>query len=194
MERNINQVQYDVIMDNFGNVYPSGCAQQVTCEAKNVGEERIATDIAQDVCGISAVPGTVLPIGGSAVTNVLCVKLQIPGVGFIWVDKTSYDANNSQCNECCEALPTLATPANFTASNGDDQSVLNWDDVPNATAYEVEMATNSSFTGATTIYTGAVSGYTKTGLTQGTQYWFRVKATASGYNDSDLAVATATPV
>lgn len=194
MSRNINIVEYDVIKDEFGNVYPSGCAQYIPCDAVKVEEQRVATDISQDACAVVASPGDILPLSGSAVTNVLCYKLQVPNKGFVWVSKTSYDANNEQCNDCCNALTTLATPANFTASNGDDESVLNWDDVPNATGYVVEMATNSSFTGATTIYTGAVSGHTETGLTQGTQYWFRVWATASGYLDSDKAVATATPV
>lgn len=193
MERNIDVFYASVIKDETGTVYPSGCTQSISCTVEYIGQERVATALSQNSCMITEKIGDILPLAGSATPNVLTIKVKDSVRGFIWIDKTSYDARFGDCNDCCVALPTLATPASFTASNGNTQSITNWNDVPNATNYILEMATNGSFTGATTIYSGSVSGYTKTGLTNATTYYFRVHATAAGYNDSALAFTTATP-
>jgi hypothetical protein len=192
-ERNIPVFFADVIKDDTGAVYPTGCTQSISCGVEYIGQERVATALSQNSCQITEKIGDIVPLAGSATPNVLTVKVKDSIRGFIWIDKASYDARFGDCNDCCVALPTLATPASFTASNGDTQSIINWDDVPNATGYILEMATDGSFTGATIIYTGSTSGFTKTGLTNGTTYYFRVHATADGYNDSGLAFTTATP-
>jgi hypothetical protein len=92
-------------------------------------------------------------------------------------------------------LTALATPGSFIATSGDGQNVLDWADVTNATGYVVDRATNSGFTTgvALAIYSGSTSGYTDTGRTNGTQYFYRVRATGSGYADSAFATANATP-
>lgn len=192
MERNINTFTADVIRDEVG-VYVSGCSQQISCKVQYVGPERIATDIADTNCTITAQIGQILPLAGSAVPNVLTVKVKDAARGYIWIEKTSYDSGFPECNDCCVALPTLDAPESFGATNGNTLSVTSWDDMPNATNYILEMATDGSFTDAAQIYSGLVTGYTKTGLTNGTTYYFRVKSQASGYNDSEWAFTTATP-
>ena len=193
MERNINTFPASLIKDEYGNVTPSGCPVNVSCLAQNFGEERIATAMGENLCAVTSQIGSVLPLAGSAISNVLTIKLKDPVRGFIWVSKTSYDSGFPDCNDCCVALPTLATPENFVATPGDTEVVMDWDDVADADEYVLEMDTNSSFTGATEIYRGAVSAHTETGLVNGTDYFFRVKAIATGKNDSEWAFATATP-
>lgn len=193
----ISSVLLSMIKDGI-STYPSGCSQPVPCSAQFVGYAQIVTEYYQDEvnCGSVYNIGDELPSDKIVpATTVQVVKLELAGTGgnYIFPSLASYNSNWEQCNGCCTPLPTLATPTAFTASNGDTESVTNWSDVANATNYILQMANNSSFTGATQIYSGSVSGYTKTGLTNGTQYWFRVKAQADGYNDSEWAVQTATP-
>lgn len=99
-EKSIYQVQYDVIKDAAG-VYPAGCPRYISCDALKMHEERIAVDMTDGECGIEALPGDVLPLAGSATPNVLTYKLDVPGEGFVWVEKASYDTNNVECNGCC---------------------------------------------------------------------------------------------
>lgn len=87
----------------------------------------------------------------------------------------------------------LTAPTGFTATPGNTEVVLNWDDMAGADNYVLEMATLSDFTGATVIDEGTVSGYTKTGLSNGTQYYFRVKQQQTGFPDSDWSTDSATP-
>lgn len=90
--------------------------------------------------------------------------------------------------------PTLSAPSSLTATaNSSTQITLNWTAVTNATGYVVERATNSGFTtGLTSVYTGAALTYVNTGLTTATQYYYRVKATGTGYTTSGYATANAT--
>ncbi len=67
------------------------------------------------------------------------------------------------------------------------QIELAWTDTSdNETAFEIDRATNSSFTsGLTTFTVGAsVTTYQSAGLTSGTTYYYRVRATIGGSNDS----------
>jgi hypothetical protein len=89
----------------------------------------------------------------------------------------------------------LATPGSFTATQASSTQInLSWAAVTNATAYVVDRATNSGFTTGVTlaIYSGSGTSYNNTGLTASTTYYYRVRATASGYSDSAYATANAT--
>jgi len=192
MERNISTFEADVIMDSYG-VYPSGCTKNITCSAVVIGEERIATDFAENDCGVLANAGDVLPIDGSAIPNVLTVKMYDPNTqSQIWVSKTSFDSNHEQCNGCCIPLSQLATPV-LTAEAGDTLVDLSWPAVTNATNYVLEQDTDFSFGSPTEIYNGALLLYSNTGLTNGVQYYYRLRAQATGYTDSEYGYATATP-
>lgn len=95
---------------------------------------------------------------------------------------------------------TVLTPdpmTGFTATPGDAQVVLAWSAVTNRTNYSLDRATNAGFTTGVTngIYTGTSTGYTDTGRTNGTAYYYRIKAIGTGrYSDSTTyATANATP-
>lgn len=199
MERNINVISVSVIKDQ-ARTYPAGCDQWLTFPVIETGEYRVITDISNTglpQCNNAAVIGSVVPANEfPPMTNVLTVRVIDPIIGAVYVDKTSYDAAKATWNNCCSTLPAIGTPANFTATNGNAQSVINWDDVTGAVNYVLERATNIGFTAnLTTVYTGTTSGYTNTGLTNGTQYYYRVQAIANPAvaSDSAYAFTNATP-
>jgi hypothetical protein len=68
---------------------------------------------------------------------------------------------------CAQTSPVSASLA-WSAPASDGASAI--------TGYRILYATNSSFTGATTLDVGNVTSYEITGLTPGVQYWFKVAA------------------
>jgi len=69
-----------------------------------------------------------------------------------------------------------AAPGSITyPSGGSGSFTVSWGASSLATGYTLERAVNSSFTGATTAYSGPLTSYSQTGLNPGT-YYFRVKA------------------
>lgn len=89
--------------------------------------------------------------------------------------------------------PVLDTPTGFGLTPGSVQIAANCDDVTDAENYVWEIATDPLFTAQYQVFETAVSNKTITGLTSGTLYYVRVKATASGFADSDYDSGTATP-
>ena len=83
-----------------------------------------------------------------------------------------------------KAATPLPTPAASSVSSTKTAVVVNFSAVPNATGYVLQYGTDSAFgTYSTKNYTSAGSK-TISGLSQGTRYYFRLKATAAGYGDS----------
>lgn len=191
-----SSVALKVIKEGTGNiVYTSGCVMEVSCNHTKYGEERIAIYKDGEACDGLGEIGDVYPsnyVGGRE--TILCIKISVPGRGVLWIEKTHYNANIANCEKCCNPITQLAEIENLTAAPDDAEVVLNWDDTPNATSYEVERATDNGFSDAANIYSGTTSGLTdNTGLTNGTTYYYRVRAVASGYNKSEWAVISATP-
>lgn len=89
----------------------------------------------------------------------------------------------------------LTTPANFNAVAGNGEVSLSWSLVANATGYTLEVSTDQvNWTDLSTLtYDGTSISYVNIGLTNTTAYYYRVKATASGYLDSAYATDNATP-
>lgn len=87
----------------------------------------------------------------------------------------------------------LTAPTNFTATAGDTQVILDWDDMADADNYIVEMGQVSDYSDAVEIYSGAVSTHTETGIINGEVYYFRIKQQRTGYPDSDWSTDSATP-
>lgn len=89
---------------------------------------------------------------------------------------------------------TLSAPVVTPTVISATQINLDWTDVPGATGYVVDRATNVGFTTgvALAIYTGATSAFNNTGLTTATHYWYRVRATATNFIDSAYGNANAT--
>jgi hypothetical protein len=88
----------------------------------------------------------------------------------------------------------LATPAPSITAHTSTSQTLDWADVTNATGYVVDRATNVGFTTGVSlaVYEGSASTAAITGLTTGTTYYYRVRATAVGYVDSVNGTATGT--
>jgi len=90
-------------------------------------------------------------------------------------------------------LPKLSTPTGYQASATSANTISTaLSAVANASAYVFELATDSGF--SQNVQAATQSGTTKawSGLTANTTYYTRVKAQASGYQDSDYATSTAT--
>lgn len=85
----------------------------------------------------------------------------------------------------------LPTPQLFVSVVSSSEIDLNWTDVANATGFVLERATNSNFSvGLITLYTGALFAFADTGVSQNTTYYYRIKATATGFTDSDYGYAS----
>jgi hypothetical protein len=89
----------------------------------------------------------------------------------------------------------LAVPQNVQATPGDGQISLSWNATSGATAYNVYRSTVAGGEGSTPYRTGVTSTtFTDTGLTNGTEYYYRISAT-SGTTESPLSSeVSATPV
>ena len=96
----------------------------------------------------------------------------------------------------CTALSDVGS---FTATDAGTDGMVNlsWAAVTNRTYYEIQAATDSGFTTnlVTLTSTEVSTSYAVTGLTNGTTYYFRIKAVGTGqYKDSaNWATANATP-
>ena len=90
------------------------------------------------------------------------------------------------------AMP-LAPPTGVTATAGDTQIALSWQASAGASAYDVYRKTSTTNTFA--IVAEAVTGLTlvDTGLTNGTRYYYRVRARANGGMSALSVAASAKP-
>ena len=83
---------------------------------------------------------------------------------------------------------TVDTPSSITvpSSDSDGSYTVSWGaSSTSSVTYVLEEATNSSFSsGLRTAYSGSSTSTTITGRSSGATYYYRVKATRSGYNDS----------
>ena len=79
----------------------------------------------------------------------------------------------------------------LTAVGGSANIILTWAIVPNATNYYIEKSVDALFTIPIPLYNGPLLTYTNTGLSATTQYWYRITASATGYNNSNTIQASA---
>lgn len=95
------------------------------------------------------------------------------------------------------AITALSDVSGLSATPGDTQVALSWSAVTNRTYYNVQRATDSGFTAnlVTLTSTWTATTLSDTGLTNGTTYYYRVKAVGTGrYSDSaNWATTSATP-
>lgn len=90
------------------------------------------------------------------------------------------------------AMFPLFAPQSFTAvAFSDTQINLSWNAVPNATSYQIDWSPNGT-SGWTSLYTGSGTSTSHTGLTASTQYFYRIKATATDFTDSSYSTANET--
>lgn len=87
----------------------------------------------------------------------------------------------------------LSAPTGLTATAGDKQVGLTWTASSGATSYTVLRSTTSG-SGYASIATGITgTGYTDTGLTDGTTYYYVVQAVNSGGTSGNSSQVSATP-
>lgn len=83
------------------------------------------------------------------------------------------------------ALVQLSAPTLTYGSLTSSGAVLSWSPSQDAGAYVLQRATDINFTqGLATAYSGVSNTYTETALSGNTSYYYRVKATATGFTDS----------
>lgn len=97
--------------------------------------------------------------------------------------------------------PPTSAPSNFSSTAHDGRVRLNWDEVDDATGYNLYFATESitdisnyaSFANGTKVM-GVSSPYSVIGLTNGTEYFFVVTATNNAGESIPSSELAATPV
>src|SRR5204862_7953279 len=85
-----------------------------------------------------------------------------------------------------------AVPTNVTATGGNGQVVLSWSASSGASSYNVKRSTTSGGR-YTTIASPSTTGYTDTGVTNGTTYYYVVSAVNSAGESANSTQASATP-
>ncbi|MCR4290996.1 MAG: putative Ig domain-containing protein [Candidatus Scalindua sp.] len=83
--------------------------------------------------------------------------------------------------------PTAGTPSSITvpSTDSDGTYTVSWGaSSTSGVTYVLEEATNPGFTGSLTAYSGTGTIASRTGRSNGVTYYYRVKATKSGYNES----------
>ena len=110
-------------------------------------------------------------------------------------NETTFFSSDWIVREIAPTLPsqtTLAAPTVASISTNANSATFTVAAVPNATAYLVEYSTVSSFQTSTSKTFASSGSKTISGLTPNTKYYFRVKATATGFNDSEWTQFDAT--
>ena len=80
----------------------------------------------------------------------------------------------------------------FTAISSDSTYILlKWNIVPNATNYYIEKSVDALFTIPLPLYSGSLLAFSDNGLVANTAYWYRITATANGYNNSNTIQTSA---
>lgn len=94
-----------------------------------------------------------------------------------------------------ETTTVLDVPTNFGAAAGDEEVTLTWDDMAEADSYVIDRATDAGFTAnLAEVYSGVHTASVADGsLTNGTEYFYRIKSLATGMPDSAYATDSATP-
>ena len=154
--------------------------------------------------GITKVPGVFCGTGEPDTEDVLCEDVvtyplntvyinTADGAVFIRKALNKVQADWESTTAFAAGNPTLDTPTLYAETVDDDKVNLSWSAVDKATNYVVERDTADTFDSpATEIYNGALGNFQDSGLTAATQYFYRVKAEATGYDDSAWGEADAT--
>jgi fibronectin type 3 domain-containing protein len=87
--------------------------------------------------------------------------------------------------------PAPSAPTGVTATPGDKQVVLGWTAVNGATSYHVKRSTTSG--AETQLVTPTTNGFTDTGLTNGTKYFYVVTAVSASGESGNSPEVNATP-
>jgi predicted esterase len=140
--------------------------------------------------------GSSLSLTDSGLTTATQYYYRVKARGAGYIDSAYYSNTISTSGGGTQLL----TPSLSRLGIGTTSLSVTWPSVASATGYILERATNAGFTtGLTILYSGLAAGvirefqpgytleYHDSGLTPGTTYYYRVKATASGFIDSNYS-------
>jgi phosphodiesterase/alkaline phosphatase D-like protein len=103
-------------------------------------------------------------------------------------------AETSTANATTQGVPPT-TPSGLTATTASSSQInLSWADTAgDETGFQIDQATSSDFTqNLTTVSVGVVTTYNATGLTSGTTYYYRIRATNGAGSSANTSSANAT--
>ena len=105
------------------------------------------------------------------------------------------DAGTGTLSSEVNASPVLSVPTNLTATSGNGQNVLDWDNVTGATSYTVYWDNSTGVSSSSTTLTSISSAnYTHSSLTNGTAYYYKVAAVDASSTGTLSSEVSATPV
>ena len=118
------------------------------------------------------------------------------GTTYYYIVKAVSSGGTSSASNQVSATPNLTAPTNLTAKGSNGQVALAWTAISGSgLTYQVYQGTSASGEGATPTASGITgTSYTATGLTNGTVYFFVVKAASGGSTGPASNEATATPL
>jgi fibronectin type 3 domain-containing protein len=102
-------------------------------------------------------------------------------------------ANSAEVSATPVAPPPPAAPTGLTATPGNAKVVLAWTAATGATSYNVKRSTTNG-SGYAKIGSSTTAGFTDTGLTNGTTYYYVVSAVNASGEGPNSSQASATPV
>jgi len=146
----------------------------------------IAYGTTPGVYGAPAVVGNVTSYTVNNLTN------GTPYYFVVTASNTAGTSTNSNEISATPVLPAPATPVLQSAASGNAQVTLSWGAVTGAASYSVEFGTVAGVYGPPVVL-GNVTSYTRTGLTNGTAYYFVVAASNSTATSNYSNVLSATP-
>lgn len=114
------------------------------------------------------------------------METKLPKTFFI----TSYSDTLSAIDDLINGLPYLSDPVLTVSSIGNSSITLSWTNI-SATNYILQRATQSDYSDAVQIYSGADLTYDDSGLVEATTYFYRVRGQKTGYIDSLYATTSA---
>ena len=134
-------------------------------------------------------------------TNCVITGLNNSTTYYVWLKAININGTSNFSN-VASATPVAASaapemPSGLTPSleAGNEKIIISWEPVEGATKYNIYYSTSSDFAGETTQSDITGLSYTLTSLTNGTEYWVRIKAGNSiGYSTEYSNSASATPI
>ncbi|MFC5405543.1 DUF4832 domain-containing protein [Cohnella soli] len=109
------------------------------------------------------------------------------------VNSAGASGNSNQASATPASIPVPSAPASLTATAGSSQVSLSWPASSGATSYTVLRSTTSG-SGYAQIASGVTgTSYTDTGLTNGTTYYYVVRAVNGSGTSGNSPQASATP-
>ena len=118
------------------------------------------------------------------------------GTKYYYTVKAVNSAGASGASNEASATPTAGVPpapTNLAATGGNATVSLTWSSSSGATSYGVYRGTSSGGEGSTAIGTSTGTSYTDSSVTNGTTYYYTVKAVSSGGTSGASNEAHATP-